>query len=486
MTSIIRAQNQIVRLVQGSNGRIKRSLSLSCISSNMDDFHKHRRQQRILEQISIDAKKNFDPRTETQIKADQMKQRRAKREEGGREYNFTRTFLLPLEDFYQWLKQTWLPKSKFRYFIIGPIVFIAIYLVSLGPVYAYGQVKALLGIGTDEVYWETKSYKNPIVGNREKADRQDWVFQDTPRERFGRIFGLGSDWMTELPFEERIQFWDWPWEDWLMYDVFPMPHNQREFDIPTSYITNPQFKNAQICPDCWRVMLYSCLFLTTLFWVTTFKYFPMIGAFIAMLNLGWGNTGNDPFSYVYASLWGTPDFITGNKQVGLQNMFSSTTQKNDYLPSIETGDYTDKNWLVWKYSWQRRNLIPYFDKYINLGFWSKPVMAGQRHSCEMETEHYIYSMAEIDDHVRNNMTQELKIQMKATDWEYGRDYPMNEIINMINTRALTDRKYGKGQRDQTKVKNPTSELSPGTTEDQEIENFMKSLEAKFQEAEAKA
>lgn len=63
MTSIIRAQNQIVRLVRGSNGRIKRPLSVSCVSSNLDDFHKHRRQQKIMEEISEDARKNFDPRT---------------------------------------------------------------------------------------------------------------------------------------------------------------------------------------------------------------------------------------------------------------------------------------------------------------------------------------------------------------------------------------------------------------------------------------
>ena len=63
MTSIIRAQNQIVRLIRGSNGRIKRPLSVSCVSSNLDDFHKHRRKQKIMEEISEDAKKNFDSRT---------------------------------------------------------------------------------------------------------------------------------------------------------------------------------------------------------------------------------------------------------------------------------------------------------------------------------------------------------------------------------------------------------------------------------------
>jgi len=66
MTSIIRAQNQIVRLIRGSNGRIrtvKRPLSVSCVSSNLEDFHKHRRKQKIMEEISEDAKKNFDSRT---------------------------------------------------------------------------------------------------------------------------------------------------------------------------------------------------------------------------------------------------------------------------------------------------------------------------------------------------------------------------------------------------------------------------------------
>lgn len=205
-----------------------------------------------------------------------------------------------------------------------------------------------------------------------------------------------------------------------------------------------------------------------------------------MVNLGWGNTGNDPFSYVYATFFGLPDFSTGNKQIGLQDILTTTSRKSDFLPSMESGDYTDKNWLVWKYAWQRRVLIPYHDYNLWLGLWSKPVMAGQRHSCEMELEHYIYSMAEIDEHVRN-MTPEMKIQIKATDWEYGRDYPVNEIINMINTRALTDKRYSKGQRGQTNVKNPSlnSETSPEVTEEQEIDIFMKSLEAKFKEAEAK-
>ena len=94
----------------------------------------------------------------------------------------------------------------------------------------------------DKVYWENPDYKNPIVGNPEKAERKDWVFHDTPLQRLIRILGFGSDWMTQLPIEERIQFWDWPWQDWWMYDLMPMPHNQREYDIPNSYITSPQFK----------------------------------------------------------------------------------------------------------------------------------------------------------------------------------------------------------------------------------------------------
>ena len=62
MTSIIRAQNQILRLVRASNGCVKRPLSISCISPNMDEFHKHRKQQKILEKITRDAQANFDPR----------------------------------------------------------------------------------------------------------------------------------------------------------------------------------------------------------------------------------------------------------------------------------------------------------------------------------------------------------------------------------------------------------------------------------------
>ena len=62
MTSIIRAQNQIVRLVRASNGCIKRPLSISCNVLDMEEFYKHRRQQMLLEKIRDEAKRNFDPR----------------------------------------------------------------------------------------------------------------------------------------------------------------------------------------------------------------------------------------------------------------------------------------------------------------------------------------------------------------------------------------------------------------------------------------
>ena len=274
MTSIIRAQNQIVRLIRGSNGRIKRPLSVSCVSSNLDDFHKHRRKQKIMEEISEDAKKNFDSRTgkflripptmgemarkifgflsardiieklakEAQIQADYMKQQR-KNAQPSPLKNWIKIWKTPVKNSYDWIKKTWLPKSKFRFFIIGPIVIILLSCTTLGPVYVYGHVKKILtGDDSDTVYWENPNYKNPIVGNPEKAERKDWVFHDTPKQRLLRCIGLGSDWMTQLPIEERIQFWEWPWVDWWMYDLLPMPHNQREYDIPTSYITNPQFK----------------------------------------------------------------------------------------------------------------------------------------------------------------------------------------------------------------------------------------------------
>ena len=189
---------------------------------------------------------------------------------------------------------------------------------------------------------------------------------------------------------------------------------------------------------------------------------------------------------MYATLFGLPDFITGNKQTVLEG-FSSVSRKLDFLPSMESGDWTDKNWVVWKYSFQRSSLIPKFDKTINLGLWSKASMAGQRHSFEMEIEHYIYSMAEIDDHVRN-MEPEMRLACNATEWEYGRDYPLVEIVNMINSRALTDKKYSKGRRYENIIKNTSLETAGKTTEhneEREIDIFMKSLEAKFQEAEAK-
>ena len=176
-----------------------------------------------------------------------------------------------------------------------------------------------------------------------------------------------------------------------------------------------------------------------------------------------------------------PDFITGNKQ-----NLSSTPRKNDFLRSIESGDFTDKNWLVWKYSFQRKKTIPKLDTFLDRFLWSKAVMAGERHKYEMEIEHYIYSMAEIDEHVRN-MEPEMRRAVAADDWEYGRDYPLVECINMINSRALTDKKYSKGRRGEKILKTTSSDsgISTETTEEREIDIFMKSLEAKFQEAEAK-
>jgi len=450
---------------------------------DMEEFYKHRRQQKLLEKIRDEAQRNFDPRSEAEIIREReqrkIKQRMENLDKNDPKYKAFNSNL-KAKNFFLWIKQTWLPKSKFRNFFFVALLVGGLALISVGPVYVYGQVNALLS-GSDEVYWETKGYKNPIVGNPEKAERKDWVFQDTPRERFLRVLGFGSDWMTQRPMEERLKFWDWPWEDWIMYDLNPTSYRHREFDIPTSYITNPQFKNAQICPDCWRMVLYSCVFMTAMLVTSTFKWFPIFAGFIATIQLGWGNTGNDPVSYFLATLFGLPDFITGNKQ-----NLSSTPRKIDYLRSIESGDFTDKNWLVWKYSFQRRKTIPKLDRFLYTGLWSKAVMAGERHKYEMEIEHYIYSMAEIDEHVRN-MEPEMRRAVNADDWEYGRDYPLVECINMINSRALTDKKYSKGRRGEKILKTTSSDsgISTETTEEREIDIFMKSLEAKFQEAEAK-
>ena len=273
MTSLIRAQNQIVRLVRASNGCIKRPLSISCNVLDMEEFYKHRRQQMLLEKIRDEAKRNFDPRAgkffflnhtlllwppalltrqiiliklvkEAEIIREReqrkIKQRMENLDKNDPKYKAFNSNL-KAKNFFLWIKQTWLPKSKFRNFFFVALLVGGLALIAVGPVYMYGQVNALLS-GSDEVYWETKGYKNPIVGNPEKAERKDWVFQDTPRERFLRVLGFGSDWMTQRPMEERLKFWDWPWEDWIMYDLNPTSHRHREFDIPTSYITNPQFK----------------------------------------------------------------------------------------------------------------------------------------------------------------------------------------------------------------------------------------------------
>ena len=56
-----------------------------------------------------------------------------------------RWILEPIRNSYDWIKKTWLPKSKFRIFIIGPIVIILLSFTTLGPVYAYGHVNKFLG-----------------------------------------------------------------------------------------------------------------------------------------------------------------------------------------------------------------------------------------------------------------------------------------------------------------------------------------------------
>jgi len=484
-TTIIRAQNQIRHVVRcGHSWKVVRSLSSSSFRSNeQSNFQKHRHQQ-LINEIKREAETEFDPRTVAEIRKDEMARRRMislKKNES----------LQNLENIKNYLKNKWIAKSKFRWFIIGPIIIVIVSFFALGPLYVYGSIKSVFDNwdkSTKQYFWETEEYKNPIVGNADKAKRQSWVFQDTPVERLARCCGFGSDWMSQLPLEERIRFWEWPWEDWLMYDLMPMPHRKREYDIPISYQSNPQFKNAEICPDCFRVMLYTSLLFLFLFPLSSFKYFGAFFAAAAMTMLGWGTTGNDPFSFMFATLFAMPDFKTGNKQVGL---IEGPDIKSQYLPSMESGNYLDKNWLVWKYSYQRRWYIPYFEKLTGDAFiglvWTKLSMAGQRHSFEMEREHYIYSMKEIDDHVMK-MSDDMKRQTGALDWEYGREYPVDEIINIINTRCLNDKKFSRGRRNQTSLQNQQStgslqEATEEVKEEQEIDLFMKSLEEKFKAAE---
>ena len=78
---------------------------------------------------------------EAQIQADYMKQFRKNVKKSPLE----RWILKPVRNSYDWIKKTWLPKSKFRIFIIGPIVIILLSFTTLGPVYVYGHVNKFLG-----------------------------------------------------------------------------------------------------------------------------------------------------------------------------------------------------------------------------------------------------------------------------------------------------------------------------------------------------
>ena len=78
---------------------------------------------------------------EAQIQADYMKQFRKNVKKSPLE----RWILEPIRNSYDWIKKTWLPKSKFRIFIIGPIIIILLSFTTLGPVYVYGHVNKFLG-----------------------------------------------------------------------------------------------------------------------------------------------------------------------------------------------------------------------------------------------------------------------------------------------------------------------------------------------------
>lgn len=81
----------------------------------------------------------------------------------------------------------------------------------------------------------------------------------TGTQLLAKAFGFGDDWMAQLPLETRLMFWKWPWSDWIVYNVNPMPWcNYQVFD-DIDIATHSMKYTTEMCPDCYRVVLWTLL-----------------------------------------------------------------------------------------------------------------------------------------------------------------------------------------------------------------------------------
>ena len=75
--------------------------------------------------------------------------------------------------------------------------------------------------------------------------------------------GFGDDWMSELPMEKRAMIKNWPWGDWFFYNFFPFHWFNWTLNDDLDAATAHDFYVAEICPDCYRFMLWTTLALFT-------------------------------------------------------------------------------------------------------------------------------------------------------------------------------------------------------------------------------
>lgn len=486
MSGLIRSRNSYRCLIWSRN----RPFSTTRTNPKMDIDQAE--QMFIANKNREKIRREFDPRTPSQVEEDEKRQRfqqlRATENRRMRDHSEASQYARATLNqkvgikriairhkwfsFKQWFWEKYIPYTRFRvlFALCFPILFGSIMLT---PLYIYNYF-----IGEEKPIWETSIYKNRYVYNEALSNRTSWMFQDSPYKTLLRCFGFGSDWMTQMEWNERIKFFDWPWEDWFMFQLSPVNIRKREFNVDPALMASLELKSAQICPDCWRTLLYTSTVITMMALrnAPVIKMFSMFGMAVAMGGLGYASSTRNILNKPISILFGTPDVLTGNRWASFLN---GQETDSDHLPAIESGDFKDKNWLAWRYQFQRDVDLTRLRGSIRIGFFTQMQMASQRYSYENEREFYIFSMEEIDDHVRD-MSEPMKKALGLLNWEYGRKYPVDELIDMIEAECLGT-KFLKGER----YKNRFSEITPEpskTTEENEIELYMKSLEAKFKDA----
>jgi len=263
----------------------------------------------------------------------------------------------------------------------------------------------------EETFKKAKPYKecaNPYLYENTKHYRElDWP------SIVLKGFGFGDDWMRELDWESRLNISNWPWWTWFEYNFVPWRwvwHVEHE-DLDRS--TNNALYNAEICPDCYRVVSACCFTFLFLRWTLVGLAFNISNSLLALvlvsnfMGLVAGNSNGWIFEGWMASGGPTCD---------------GAVATNDHRDLAFTAkDIAHKRWRYgMEQTWT--SMIPH-------------------QMCLQQIKHFewihaqrLLSMQKVDEYV-SRLTEKERKNLGITHWEYGRDFPEVEQIYHIKTQG---------------------------------------------------